>query len=169
MSCPLAAYPYCPNLLSIYICAVLTGFGSGNVNTVGNVIILNIWQGRDSGPYMHSLHFTFGLGAFLAPVVARPFLVTEESPSASHGEVQHPLLNHTESAVSHPDSVWTIKTLYPIISSYGLLTALACVYYFLQDRRSKLIRTNAKKNPTEDNPKQVSTPLKLITVGLLGD
>ena len=168
MSCPLAAYPYCPNLISIYICAVLSGFGSGNVDTAGNVIILNIWEGRDSGPYMHSVHFTFGLGAFLAPLVARPFLVNEESPSASHGVVEPPLLNTTQTDLSQFDTVWTIKTLYPIISSYGLLTALACVYYFLQDRRSKLNRTNAKKNPTEDNPKQVSTPLKLITVGLLG-
>ena len=78
MSSPLAAYPYCANLVTIYICAFLSGFGSGNVDTASNMLILNIWEGRDSGPYMHALHFTFGLGAFLAPLIAKPFLYNQE-------------------------------------------------------------------------------------------
>ena len=54
------------------------GFGSGFLDTGGNSLLLGIWAGRDSGPYMHALHFTFGLGAFLAPLLARPFLLNEE-------------------------------------------------------------------------------------------
>ena len=42
----------------------------------GNVICLRIW-GKDSGPYMQALHFAFGVGAFMAPLVAAPFLSTE--------------------------------------------------------------------------------------------
>mgnify|MGYP001795784684 CR=1 FL=1 len=42
----------------------------------GNVICLQIW-GKDSGPYMQALHFAFGVGAFMAPLVAAPFLSTE--------------------------------------------------------------------------------------------
>ena len=40
----------------------------------GNVLLLDAWRGLDSGPYMHSIHFAFGSGAFLAPVFAEPFL-----------------------------------------------------------------------------------------------
>ena len=42
----------------------------------GNVICLRIW-GKESGPYMQALHFAFGVGAFMAPLVAAPFLSTE--------------------------------------------------------------------------------------------
>ena len=37
------------------------------------MLCLNTW-GRQSAPYMQTLHFSFGLGAFVAPLVAEPFL-----------------------------------------------------------------------------------------------
>ena len=49
----------------------------------GNVMCIHTW-GRDSGPYMQALHFSFGLGAFVSPLIAEPFL-------------GHPV-NHTELA-----------------------------------------------------------------------
>ena len=39
----------------------------------GNVLCLDLW-GRNSGPFMQALHFSFGLGAFVAPLLAAPFL-----------------------------------------------------------------------------------------------
>ena len=39
----------------------------------GNVMCLHLW-GRQSGPYIQALHFAFGLGAFVSPLVAEPFL-----------------------------------------------------------------------------------------------
>ena len=107
MCLPLAAYPHCPNLLSLYISAFLSGSGHGSINTVSHVIIFNIWKGRDSGPYMHAVHFCFGLGAFLAPLIARPFLI-----------------NQVNSSLTELNTVWTIKALYPLVSSYGLLVTL---------------------------------------------
>ena len=41
--------PFCPSLLSMYICVFIGGFGSGSLDTGGNVLILDIWKGRDSG------------------------------------------------------------------------------------------------------------------------
>ena len=40
----------------------------------GNVLCLDIWKGMNSGPYMHSIHFSFSVGAFIAPLMATPFL-----------------------------------------------------------------------------------------------
>ena len=35
------------------------------------MLCLDLWQGfDDSGPYMHSIHFSFKLGAFLAPILS---------------------------------------------------------------------------------------------------
>jgi hypothetical protein len=35
----------------------------------GNVQLLDIWTGYDSGPYMHALHFVWAIGALLAPLI----------------------------------------------------------------------------------------------------
>lgn len=37
------------------------------------MLCLDLW-GRNSGPFMQALHFSFGLGAFIAPLLAAPFL-----------------------------------------------------------------------------------------------
>lgn len=47
------------------------------------MLCLDLW-GRNSGPFMQALHFSFGLGAFVAPLLAAPFLeatTTHISPS----------------------------------------------------------------------------------------
>ena len=49
----------------------------------GQVLLLDVWRGRDSGPYMHALHFMFGMGAFLAPVLGRYTMHLLQSLSAS--------------------------------------------------------------------------------------
>ena len=71
------------NLSLTTLTHVLQGLGSGFLDTGGNSLLLSIWAGRDSGPYMHALHFTFGLGAFTAPLLARPFLSNVEE---GHGD-----------------------------------------------------------------------------------
>ena len=44
-----AVLPYCPSLITMYICEFVRGFGSGCLDTGGNVLLLDIWKGRDSG------------------------------------------------------------------------------------------------------------------------
>ena len=87
-----SALPYCPSLPSLYTVALLGGLASGSLDTGGNVLLLNIWSGRDSGPYMHALHFTFGIGAFLAPVVAGHSSSTRRRPTARGATSHHPSL-----------------------------------------------------------------------------
>ena len=44
------------------------GLGQGMLDVGGNVNLLWVYQAR-VGPYMNALHFCFGVGAFLAPIV----------------------------------------------------------------------------------------------------
>ena len=137
-----SALPYCPSLPSLYTVALLGGLASGSLDTGGNVLLLNIWSGRDSGPYMHALHFTFGIGAFLAPVVARPFLFNEEEAANSTGShLTSPLapsLNATEEELEEDaGSVWTVKTLYPLVGAYAGILSLGFVAYHLRDSRKE--------------------------------
>jgi len=46
----------------------LFGLGQGALDVGGNVNLLWVYQSR-VGPYMNALHFCFGVGAFLAPIV----------------------------------------------------------------------------------------------------
>ena len=46
---------------------------------------VNTW-GKNSGPYMQALHFSFGLGAFVAPFVAEPFLTPTTNLSLILGD-----------------------------------------------------------------------------------
>ena len=146
----------------------MQGFGGGSLDTGGNVAILKIWENRDSGPYMHALHFTFGLGAFIAPLIARPFLFVDDSITES--EIHSLLDNSTvDFRESLKDSTWTIKALYPLISGYSLLSAIFILFYFIKDYR-KASENNSKKS-SDDNEDKTATNInlkfKVLLVGVM--
>jgi len=84
--------------------SLLFGFSNGIIHTASNVLLMDIWSGRNSSPYMYTLHFMFACGAFVAPLVARPFLRDE-----------------VEVAVQESWELWEIRSLYPMVG----LTSLA--------------------------------------------
>ena len=79
---------------------------------------------------MHSIQFSWGLGALLAPLIARPFLMKE------HDSVVQTIENngskhHTEEVIR--ETFWTIKVLYPILAIFGIVVALGPLYYAFKD------------------------------------
>lgn len=60
---PLTTYFY---LLLLIL--FLLGLGQGTLDVGGNVNLLWVFQAR-VGPYMNALHFCFGVGAFLSPII----------------------------------------------------------------------------------------------------
>lgn len=75
------------------------GLGTGFLDIGGNVNILWVYQSR-VGPYMNALHFFFGVGAFLSPLIL------------------HRVMAWTNGAITWP--YWVIAILY-IPSLVGLL------------------------------------------------
>ena len=65
MSLLIPLVPYFPLLLFVMF---IFGLGQGTLDVGGNVNLLWVYQSR-VGPYMNALHFCFGVGAFLAPIV----------------------------------------------------------------------------------------------------
>lgn len=65
--------PFCTKLSILMTCTAITGITMGFLDTGGNVWCLDLW-GKKSAPFMQTMHFCFGLGAFIAPLVAEPFL-----------------------------------------------------------------------------------------------
>ena len=48
---------------------------SGGSDTAITAWIIELWDEK-SGPFMNALHFAFGSGSILAPLIARPFLAS---------------------------------------------------------------------------------------------
>ena len=62
-----------PLIINIYILLVVIfifGLGQGMLDIGGNVNILWVFQ-SEASPYMNGLHFSFGFGAFVAPIIIR--------------------------------------------------------------------------------------------------
>ena len=74
--------------------------------------MLQIWRDHGgAGPWMHSMHFAFGLGSTLGPMVASPFL--------RHGQLD----------TEH----FGITTLYPIVGSIACLCGLSFLFKGIYD------------------------------------
>jgi MFS transporter, FHS family, Na+ dependent glucose transporter 1 len=64
----LALIPLVPVLWLLTAAWLLLGIGGGALDVGGNTLI--VWvHGRGVGPFMNALHFFFGIGSFLAPVI----------------------------------------------------------------------------------------------------
>jgi len=70
----LICVPFAPSLEVLLIILTLKGIANGFVNTGSNTLLL--WtHGENSAPYMNALHFFFGLGAFLSPILVAQLLL----------------------------------------------------------------------------------------------
>ena len=95
---------------SSHTSSFLSGVGNGSLDSAVNVIVLRLWEDGDSGPYMHALHFTWGLGAFLAPLTAKPFLVHQAETGTGNESSYAFTENINGTDATNP--FLTIKTLY---------------------------------------------------------
>ena len=84
------------------------------------------------------------------------------APLASH---------HNLSSLSptSPESVWTIRALYPLIGGYALLSSFGLLIFFIKDVRKA--RTNSRTPDKEDSPMRVeskmSEKMKVLLVSLM--
>ncbi|XP_040284817.1 sodium-dependent glucose transporter 1 [Bufo bufo] len=62
--------PWCKKAIFLTGVMSIVGTSMGFLDTGGNVVILNTW-GDEAGPHVQALHFSFALGAVLAPILAK--------------------------------------------------------------------------------------------------
>ncbi len=68
-----AMTPFAPTLWLLTAVLFLTGAVQGILNIGGNALL--VWlHGRSVGPFMNGLHFCFGLGTFITPVIIAQFI-----------------------------------------------------------------------------------------------
>ena len=79
----------------------------GMFETGSNMFIMLLW-GNEMTPFMQSLHFLFGVGATLAPVIAVPFLVEVDDDDSVNGTTTttaSPILHEGSSNLTWPYSI----------------------------------------------------------------
>ncbi|HSV85442.1 MAG TPA: MFS transporter, partial [Levilinea sp.] len=73
MAASTALTPFIPLLWALAIVLFISGIAQGVLNIGGNVLL--VWlHGRDVGSSMNALHFFFGVGTFVAPVIVAQFI-----------------------------------------------------------------------------------------------
>lgn len=77
MSASLATIPFMRQLWLLTAVMFVAGIVESGIDVGSNTLL--VWRfGEKVGPYMNSLHFFFGLGAFLSPIIiAQTMLVTD--------------------------------------------------------------------------------------------
>jgi MFS transporter, FHS family, Na+ dependent glucose transporter 1 len=76
MAATTALTPFIPLLWVLSLMLFITGIAQGVLNIGSNVLL--VWlHGRQVGPYMNGLHFCFGVGTFIAPVIVAQFITMQ--------------------------------------------------------------------------------------------
>jgi fucose permease len=64
----LALAPLVPSIALLAAIMFVVGFGGGAIDVGGNTLLIWVYQ-REVGPRMNALHFFFGVGSLLAPLI----------------------------------------------------------------------------------------------------
>ena len=128
--------PFSPSLPFFFGLCAISGWAKGSIDAGGNVLCLDIWQGeKDSGPYMHSIHFAFAFGAFGAPILAENFLHvqgcnTNSTENRIGTDISHPCFVDEDTVVKNSPG---IEVLYPILGTFTLFVSIGYLAYGIKD------------------------------------
>lgn len=121
MGISIGAMPWFKHLWALMAASAMIGIGNGFLDTGASTLCLQLW-GKDSGPYMQSLHFAFAVGGSIAPLLVEAFVVeaavSNQTLSSRHAR------SITESMNFNPSDINNV-TLASIIQSATQAPSLA--------------------------------------------
>lgn len=94
-----ASIPFYQNIYFLIAAFFVIGIMTGFIDSCVNVFLIHVW-GKENPPFMQALHFCFGIGALLAPLIASPFLLDGSGDEVEGGRISlsHASLTSLESA-----------------------------------------------------------------------
>ncbi|XP_055471864.1 LOW QUALITY PROTEIN: sodium-dependent glucose transporter 1B-like [Psammomys obesus] len=118
--------PFCRTAALLIVMMSVFGVSMGILDTGGNVLILDLW-GDKGAPHMQALHFSFALGAVLAPLLAK---LAWGTAASAHTEsdfdplmLNRPSEASTGSLFAPPDDM-TLLWTYASIGTYVLVVSV---------------------------------------------
>ncbi|CAG2249170.1 unnamed protein product [Mytilus edulis] len=159
--------PYSSYFIILWGLFFVRGMCAGLQNVAGQIIIFNLWKEKSTGP-MHVLHCGYGIGAFIIPLIANPFLAVlkpshvNDSISLSRNItttcLTYPKLDFNASTQYTKES--RIKTAYLITSL--TVASVSFIFLFYQFCYRKIPQFSLNTIKTENKLKKL---LKLIDTG----
>ena len=128
---------------------------------------------------MHSIHFAFAIGCFIAPIVAEPFLSTKRLPEENANVTIVQNLSFSMNAYNMSNSNENVDTsgmtiLYPIVGAFIIFTSIGyLIYGFRECRHLESAPENSQEEASKDSnesmqrSQQQNDVLKLWLVFLL--
>lgn len=146
---PTMVFTFHTSVFMMCVNAFLFGFFVGTFHTSANVLLLDIWRGRKSSPYMYTLHLFFGFGSFVTPIITQSFQPHSQFDSLV---VSNITIFSTQIPTNY---IWTVDTLYMIIGSMLALTAFGFLYYSLTEKKFEYTKLMEEEEIIE----------KMLTIG----
>ncbi|OBS67853.1 hypothetical protein A6R68_03606, partial [Neotoma lepida] len=111
--------PFCRTAVLLVVMMSVFGISMGILDTGGNILILDLW-GDEGAPHMQALHFSFALGAFLAPLLAKlAWSTTESAQNQTEPGFDPLMLNRSSEA--------TLDSLFAVPEDMNLLWAYTSI------------------------------------------
>uniref|UniRef100_A0A8C8U0Y2 Major facilitator superfamily domain containing 4B4 n=1 Tax=Peromyscus maniculatus bairdii TaxID=230844 RepID=A0A8C8U0Y2_PERMB len=122
--------PLCRTAVLLVVMMSVFGISMGILDTGGNVLILALW-GDKGAPHMQALHFSFALGAFLAPLLAK-LAWGMTAPAQNHTESGFVSLMLNRSSGATSDSLFAVPEDVNLLWTYASIgTYVLVVSVFL--------------------------------------
>ncbi|XP_059491129.1 major facilitator superfamily domain-containing protein 4A-like [Neocloeon triangulifer] len=90
----------CESLASLALVLGLMGFFMGTIDTVANLSMIKLYN-KNVAPFLQALHFFYGLGAFLSPLISMPFLTTHGCSGKRIDHHSHHFYHHADMHASY--------------------------------------------------------------------
>lgn len=162
--------PFLTNLGGLVVATTIGGLMFGYLDAGMQAVYLKLWGEEGSRPYIQSFHFGFSVGAFLAPVIAKPFLemASLESDSGttcpSDDDVTattapFTTADYNTTGEANKESFNPINWCFIIIGTYTIIISIVMSAMALCKIENKVASHNV--NTTESRPEE---PIKDVWV-----
>lgn len=118
------AIPWSRSIGVLTALMIANGLSLGVLDTGGNVCCLNIW-GKDSGPFYQALHFSFGLGGLIGPLVAAPFVGSYENFELEFSNNFNSSTNATSTMESQINNSLIVSDIPPVTFAFAAVGSFA--------------------------------------------
>ncbi|KAI1309024.1 Major facilitator superfamily domain-containing protein 4A [Halotydeus destructor] len=127
--------PLARQVVILFAFQVVNGMASGLLDSAGNVFCLELW-GKDNQPFLQALHFTYGLGALISPLVVSGYLTPLVPLSQLNDTNMSSKVIILEGNLTCNSDHLNLGTPYGVISGYAIVASLLPLYLFLFHRHT---------------------------------
>ena len=136
--------PFVKYLGLYYMNGVVKGFVGAALGTGGNALCLDTWSKEEVGPWMHSIHFSYAIGAFVGPLIAMPFLGHKSSNSTES------TLSQNATFIEDEENDAQITTLYALVGSIAIICSFGYLVIATKAKNFKTSNASRSKNDMAD-------------------